>query len=91
MTSFKNICRITILACCLTLLLAAAAFAKPQDTCPVLGNKLTNKNTYVDYEGKRIYFCCPGCDAKFKADPEKYIKEMEEQGVEFDKAPAPKE
>ncbi len=27
----------------------------------------------VDYKGKTYYFCCPGCDSKFKADPEKYL------------------
>jgi len=27
----------------------------------------------VEYEGKTYYFCCPGCDAKFKADPKKYL------------------
>jgi len=25
-----------------------------------------NKNIYTDYQGKRIYFCCAGCDQEFK-------------------------
>ncbi len=27
----------------------------------------------VDYEGKTYYFCCSGCDEKFKADPKKFL------------------
>lgn len=87
MKSIKNALRISLLALSLTLLLAAAAFAKPQETCPVLGSKLQNKEVYVDYEGKRIYFCCPGCDKQFLENPEKFIKEMEEKGIELEEAP----
>ena len=34
---------------------------------------VTASSPKVDYEGKTYYFCCPGCDAKFKADPKKYL------------------
>jgi Cu+-exporting ATPase len=27
----------------------------------------------AEYEGSKYYFCCTGCEAKFKADPEKYL------------------
>ncbi len=27
----------------------------------------------AEYKGNTYYFCCPGCEAKFKADPEKYL------------------
>ena len=26
-----------------------------------------------DYKGQKIYFCAPGCKAKFDANPEKYM------------------
>ncbi|MGB7911970.1 MAG: YHS domain-containing protein [Desulfobaccales bacterium] len=52
----------------------------PQTVCPVLGNKI-NKNIYTDYQGQRIYFCCPGCIDVFKKNPEACLKKMEEQGV----------
>ena len=87
MQSITNAVRIGLLTLSLTLLLAAAAFAMPQETCPVLGSKLQNKDVYVDYEGKRIYFCCPGCDVKFLENPDKYLKEMEAKGVELEEAP----
>jgi YHS domain-containing protein len=44
-------------------------------TCPV------SKETFLvaadspsaEHEGKTYYFCCPGCDGKFKADPKQYL------------------
>jgi Cu+-exporting ATPase len=27
----------------------------------------------ADYKDKTYFFCCPGCEAKFKAEPEKYL------------------
>ena len=27
----------------------------------------------AEYEGKKYYFCCAGCAAKFNADPKKYL------------------
>ena len=71
----------------------AAAEVKPapqaatQAKCPVLGGDI-NKQVYVDYKGKRIYFCCSGCDTEFKKDPEKYMKKLEEQGVTLEPSPA---
>jgi len=26
-----------------------------------------------DYQGRKIYFCAPGCKVKFDKEPEKYI------------------
>ena len=46
-----------------------------QTTCPVMGGKI-NKDVSVEYEGKKVYFCCGGCDDKFLADPEKYIAKL---------------
>jgi YHS domain-containing protein len=62
---------------------AHAKQLKPQTTCPVQGGPI-DKKLYVDYKGKRIYVCCPGCIDSVKANPEKYIKKLEKmgQGVE---------
>ncbi len=61
---------------------AAAAegvlFQNIQKTCPVTGDTLTDKNTYTDYEGRRINFCCSKCVDKFKAKPQEYLKMMDE-------------
>jgi YHS domain-containing protein len=68
---------------------ALAAEAKPQTVCPVLGGNI-NKQVYLDYQGKRVFFCCRGCDAQFRKDPEKYMKKIQEQGITLEKCPAPK-
>jgi YHS domain-containing protein len=70
-------------------LAAAAPQSQAQTICPVLGGKI-NKEVYTDYKGQRIYFCCAGCDAEFKKDPDKYLQKMKEQGVTPEKAPAAK-
>ena len=64
-----------------------AAPGQPQTKCPVLGGNI-NQQIYADYKGKRIYFCCPGCDQEFKKNPEKYMKKLQEQGVTLEPAPA---
>ncbi len=58
--------------------------AKKQTTCPVMGGKI-NKAQYADVNGKRIYVCCAGCIAKIKADPDKYIKQLEAEGIVLEK------
>jgi uncharacterized Zn-finger protein len=64
---------------------------KKQTHCPVMQQNPVNPKMYVDVQGKRIYVCCPGCITKIKADPEKYIKQMEAEGIVLEQAPAPKE
>jgi YHS domain-containing protein len=56
-----------------------------QTKCPVMGGKI-NRAIYVDHDGKRVYFCCRGCDAAFKKDPGKYVKKLEDAGVILDAA-----
>lgn len=47
-----------------------------QTTCPVMeGNKI-DKDVFVMYKGKKVYFCCPSCKAEFEKDPEKYIPKL---------------
>lgn len=69
---------------------AAAAQAPAivkQTTCPVMEGTPINPKIYADANGKRVYFCCHFCQAKFKADPEKYIEKLEKQGITLDKTP----
>ena len=67
----------------------AVTEAKAQTVCPVMGGKV-DKKIFVDVKGKRLYMSCPGCADKIKADPDKYIKQLEDQGVVLEKAPEPK-
>ena len=54
---------------------------KPQTLCPVMGGEI-NKDIYVDYQGMRVYFCCAACKEPFLKEPEKYLQQMREAGVE---------
>ncbi len=51
--------------------------------CPVMGNKINPKVGTVTFEGKAYGFCCAGCDAKFAKNPEKYSKNLNENGTRF--------
>jgi len=53
----------------------AAAASVKQTTCPVSGGKI-DKNVFVEYKGKKVYFCCADCKGKFLADPEKYLAKL---------------
>lgn len=56
---------------------------QPQTLCPVMGGEI-DKSAYQDYEGKRVYFCCPGCKKTFLENPEKYIQGMEAKGISLE-------
>jgi len=63
---------------------ANAAQAQPVDAgnkvCPVSGDAIpADSNVTYVYNGKIYHFCCAGCVAPFKQDPEKYIKALEEK------------
>ena len=52
---------------------------------PVCGMEVKKegaKHTY-EYKEKTYYFCMAGCLDKFKADPEKYVKDSGSNGLEF--------
>ncbi|MBN2316406.1 MAG: YHS domain-containing protein [Sedimentisphaerales bacterium] len=46
-----------------------------QKTCPVMGGAI-NKELFVEYKGKKVYFCCAGCEEQFQKEPEKYIAKL---------------
>ncbi|MBN2684610.1 MAG: hypothetical protein JXR40_04980 [Pontiellaceae bacterium] len=62
---------------------------KKQTNCPVMKDNPINEKLYTDVEGKRIYVCCEGCIAPIKADPIKYIKQLEAAGITLEAAPVP--
>ncbi|MHC4156139.1 MAG: YHS domain-containing protein [Planctomycetota bacterium] len=53
----------------------AVAVSIEQTTCPIMGQAI-NKDVFVEYKGKKVYFCCAGCEQKFNADPEKYVAKL---------------
>jgi YHS domain-containing protein len=46
-----------------------------QKLCPVSGKPI-NKEYFTEYEGKKVYFCGPGCKSAFEKDPEKYAGKL---------------
>ena len=77
---------LALVAVVVSLAAPGTAFAKPQEKCPVMGGAI-DPSVYADYEGQRVYFCCKGCVAKFKADPAKYLAKLAADGVEPEKVP----
>jgi YHS domain-containing protein len=83
-----------VLALLLTFLISPAialaaeptAPGKVQTVCPVMGGNI-DKNLFIDYQGQRVYFCCPACLEVFKKDPEKFLQKMKDQGVTPEKSP----
>jgi YHS domain-containing protein len=59
-----------------TAVAAAQPMAAEQTVCPVMKDQPLNKEIFVEYKGKKVYFCCESCKAAFEKDPEKYIKDL---------------
>lgn len=57
---------------------ASEPHALKQATCPVSGKPIKD-DQFVEYEGKKIYFCCGDCPAKFKESPLKYLPAVYKQ------------
>jgi YHS domain-containing protein len=54
---------------------AQPAAAVEQTICPVMGGPV-NKDIFVEYQGKKVYFCCEQCKAEFNKEPEKYLPKL---------------
>jgi YHS domain-containing protein len=54
----------------------AAAVSVEQTTCPVMDGNKINKTVFVEYKGKKVYFCCAQCKAAFEKEPEKYLAKL---------------
>jgi YHS domain-containing protein len=54
---------------------AAATASIEQKNCPVTGDPI-DPNVFVEYKGKKVYFCCSMCIAPFNKNPEKYIAKL---------------
>ena len=54
---------------------AAAGETIEQTICPVMKNPI-DKDVYVEYQGKKVYFCCEDCKETFAKNPEEYIKDL---------------
>ena len=55
-----------------------------QTKCPVMGGDIDPTAFTTLPDGRKVYFCCPGCDKKFLKDPAKYAANLEAQGTIID-------
>ena len=54
---------------------SAITSALEQTVCPIMGGAI-DKTIFVEYQGKKVYFCCPGCQPAFEKNPEKYLAKL---------------
>jgi len=54
--------------------------------CPVEGSTVKSDSPSFEYNGNLIGFCCEDCTAKFKRNPETYLKNLNEDGSKFIKS-----
>jgi len=47
-----------------------------QRLCPVMGGQIDRK-IYLDYSGRRVYFCCQMCVQTFNREPQKYLEKLD--------------
>ena len=59
-------------ACCAD---KSVSVVSEQTVCPVMEGPI-NKELFTEYKGKKVYFCCAGCEDTFLKDPEKYISKL---------------
>jgi YHS domain-containing protein len=52
-----------------------------QTKCPVMGGEIDPQAFITGAGGRKIYFCCKGCEKKLLAEPSKYLPRLEAQGV----------
>lgn len=51
-------------------------FQPATDICPVMEDPIEDRNWWVTYQGRRIFFCCRKCIGRFVKDPKKYLTEI---------------
>jgi hypothetical protein len=53
-------------------------FAKAQRICPVMKHELPKRPKWTIVDGEIIYVCCPPCTEKIAAEPQKYLRAVDE-------------
>jgi len=54
---------------------AEKTVAEINPICPVMEGPV-NPDIFAEYQGKKVYFCCPACKGQFEADPQKYLAKL---------------
>jgi len=54
-----------------------------QTTCPVMGNPINPASFTKLADGRKIFYCCDGCEGKLFGTPAKYAKNLATQGFQY--------
>ncbi len=54
-----------------------------QTKCPVMGNTVDPASFTKLADGRKIYYCCDGCEGKLFGTPAKYAKNLSTQGFQY--------
>ena len=74
---FVNIKFMLILA-----LFLSAAHQEQNEFCPVMTDEKTDSSSFVEYEGRKIFFCCKKCPKTFMKNPQRYLQNIQKGKVE---------
>lgn len=55
---------------------AAPPLVLDNTMCPVMTDEPVDAEIFVEYQGKRVYFCCTRCQRLFGEEPEKYLERL---------------
>jgi hypothetical protein len=55
-----------------------ANFAKAQRICPVMKHELPANAKWTIVEGRVVFVCCPPCIEKINAEPQLYLKQLDD-------------
>ncbi|MCA9091219.1 MAG: hypothetical protein KDA90_21595 [Planctomycetaceae bacterium] len=60
---------------------------RAQGNCPVLGKPLPQNAASVVVDKRKVFVCCPPCNGKIKADPQRYLAAVDRLLEQHLKAP----
>ena len=55
-----------------------ANFARAQGKCPVMNKPLPSNPKWTIAGGQIVYICCPPCTKKIQAEPDKYLRMVDQ-------------
>lgn len=61
-------------------------FAKAQGICPVMKNELPKDAKWTIAKGQIVYVCCPPCIEKIQAEPDRYLRLVDDYYAAYLKA-----
>lgn len=59
-----------------SLVFAADGISIDQSVCPVMEGNPISKDIFVEYQGKKVFFCCENCKSQFLKEPGKYLAKL---------------